>query len=123
MADSEIIAEFKLLVEKLELELKTKDAQLALYKANTEEIIQAHAAFRDFVDESARHIRLLIVEYGRQLMVLEVQQAQYGLEVPPRIIIQIQDIRTKIEELRAKIRSNKAHTDFLISENGKFYDT
>lgn len=79
-----------------------------------EEIIQDHSDFRDFVDDSARHIRALIVEYSRQLQVLELQQAQFGLAVPPHIIIQIQNIRTELEKLRREIKSSETKTGSLI---------
>lgn len=67
------------------------------------------------MDDSARHIRSLIVEYSRQLQVLELQQARFGLAVPPHIIVQIQDIRTELEKLRREIKSNETRTGSLQS--------
>ncbi len=84
-----------------------------LLRANLEEIIQDHSAFRDFVDESARHIRQLIITYSRRLQVLELQQAAKGLDVPPQIILEIQDIRTALEELRKQIKNSETKTGSL----------
>lgn len=52
----------------------------------------------------------MIIEYSRQLQILELQQAQFGLAVPPHIILQIQDIRTRLEELRKEIKTSETKT-------------
>lgn len=87
-----------------------------MLRANLEEIIQDHANFRDFVEDRARGIRRLIIEYSRRLQILELQQAQRGLSVPPEIIMEIQDIRTELEKLRKEIRESEPRTDFLIQK-------
>ena len=69
--------------------------------------------FRDFVDERARHIRHLIIEYAKRLQILELRQAQMGLNTPPEILLEIQDIRTAIEQLRRQIRDADVRTDYL----------
>lgn len=105
------------LLRLLELELKNRDAQLALYRANLEEIIQDHGDFRDFVDGRARHIRRLIMKYGQRLQILELQQAAYGsIHVPPEILIEIQDIRTDLEELRCQIKLSGDKADELFGD-------
>jgi hypothetical protein len=48
--------------------------------------------------------------------VLEVQQAQRGIDAPPSVILEIQDIRTAVEELRKQIRDSDKNTDFLIRQ-------
>lgn len=101
------------LVRQLELELKNRDSQIALLRANLDEIIQDHSDFRDFVDGRARHIRKLIIKYSQRLQILELQQAAYGtIHVPPEILLEIQDIRTELEELRRQIGSQKVETLF-----------
>lgn len=84
-----------------------------------EEIIQDHSEFRDFVDKQSRHIRGLIVAYGRRLQVLEMQQALKGIDTDPQIIIEIQDIRTELEKLYKQIKATEVRTDFLIQRAGQ----
>lgn len=85
-----------------------------MLRANLQEIIDEKAAWHDFVNEDLRHIRRLIIEYGRRLQVLQLAEARKGFDIAPDIILEIQDIRTKIEELRAKLRTSEVRTDFLI---------
>lgn len=107
----------KKLVQLLVLELKNRDSEIALLRANLEEIIQDHSDFRDFVDQRARHIRKLIIKYSQRLQILELQQATYGpVHVPPEILIEIQDIRTELERLRCQIRTSSHKTDELGCE-------
>lgn len=110
----EIIRKLETLVDEIELELKERDGQIALLRANLQEIVDDHAAFRDFVDSKSRYIRKLIITYGKRLQVLEVQQALRGLEAPPSLIIEIQEIRTELEQLYKQVRENQVRTDSLI---------
>lgn len=87
-----------------------------MLRANLQEIIQDHSDFRDFVDQRARHIRRLIIENIRRLQVLELREAQKGIDTEPSILIEIQDIRTAVEELRKQIRDSEPRTDFLIKQ-------
>ena len=86
-----------------------------MLRANLEEIIKDHSEFRDFVDTRARHIRQMIITYGKRLQVLEIQQAMKGLESPPSLILEIQDIRTELEKLYAEARASGVRTDTLVS--------
>jgi hypothetical protein len=83
-------------------------------RANLEEIIQDHADFRNFVDVKARHIRQLIIAYGRRLQILEMQQALKGIDTDPQTIIEIQDIRTELEKLYREAKATEIRTDLLI---------
>lgn len=118
-SEAEIIREFERLVERLRLELKKKDAEIALLRANLEEIIQADAGFREFVDAQARHIRSLIVTYSKRLRVLEQQQALKGIDTDVAIILEIQDIRAELEKLYKEAVKTRPRTDFLIGDNGR----
>lgn len=81
-----------------------------------EEIIQERAYRHDFVDNGLANIRKMIIEYGRVLQVLQLKEAQRGLDVEPSIILGIQDMRTKIEELKAKLKNSETRTDYLIGQ-------
>ena len=49
------------------------------------------------------HIEKLIDTHKRHLQVLEEQQAMFGLENPPYVILGIQDTLAKIAELEAQL--------------------
>ncbi len=87
---------------------------MALLRANLDEIVSDHSVFLDYVDQQARHIRSLIIAYGRRLQVLEFQQALKGLDTDPQIIIEIQDIRVELEKLYKQVRRSEIRSDFLI---------
>jgi len=112
----EIIRKLETLVNRLEVELKERDGQIALLKANLQEIIEDHAAFTDFVDSKSRHIRKLIITYGKRLQVLEIKQALRGLESPPLLDLEIQEIRTELEQLYRQAKQNQVRTDSLMGK-------
>lgn len=112
----EIIKKLETLVNRLEVELKERDGQIALYKANLQEIIDDHATFIDFVDSKSRYIRKLIITYGKRLQVLEIQQALRGLESPPSLVLEIQEIRTELEQLYKQAKQNQVRTDSLMGK-------
>lgn len=95
---------------------KKKDTENAYLRAQLEEIISSHGEFRDFVDQRARHIRKLIVDYGQHLQVLQIRQAERGLDIEPYVVIEIQKIRTKLEELYRQAQSTTVRTDALIRQ-------
>ena len=45
----------------------------------------------------------MLKRYQRRLNVLEEQEAQFGLSVPPHIVTEIADLRLKIEQLRSEL--------------------
>jgi uncharacterized protein YjbI with pentapeptide repeats len=50
-------------------------------------------------------LRKQIDNHRRRLQKLEEQQALYGLDTPPHVLIEIEDIKAKIEELRAELKA------------------
>lgn len=62
------------------------------------------------------NIRKQIIEYGRVLQELQLIEAKKGLDLEPRLIIQMQDLHTKIQELRAKLKDSETRTDYLIGK-------
>lgn len=56
------------------------------------------------------HIQSLIVNHARHLQKLKEQQASFGLNTPPHILTQIEDIEATIEILSAKLNSPQVKT-------------
>jgi hypothetical protein len=50
-------------------------------------------------------LRKQIANHRRRLQKLEEQQALYGLDTPPHVLIEIEDIKARLEELRAELRT------------------
>lgn len=49
------------------------------------------------------HLRKLIESHTRRLEILEERRAQYGLDTPPAVLTEIEDIRTALAELQAEL--------------------
>lgn len=49
-------------------------------------------------------IQRLITEHGRRLQILKEKEAVFGIDVPPNILIEIQDIEAEIARLEAELR-------------------
>lgn len=47
---------------------------------------------------------------------LEMQQALKGMEAPPALILEIQDIRTELEKLYRQVKEADVRTDALIRQ-------
>lgn len=54
------------------------------------------------------HIQKLISKHHRYLQILKEQQADFGLDCPPRIIIDIEETEIKIAELQAELNGGVA---------------
>ncbi|MEW5956573.1 MAG: tetratricopeptide repeat protein [Chloroflexota bacterium] len=57
-------------------------------------------------------LQQLIINYGRRLQKLQEQQALMGLDTPPHILIEIEDIQAKMAELQEKLATLTA-ADFV----------
>lgn len=51
------------------------------------------------------HIKRLIVNHKRRLQTLEEKQALYGLDAPPHILTEIEDIEANIEKLQTELKA------------------
>jgi GAF domain-containing protein len=55
------------------------------------------------------HIKKLIVNHTRRLQSLKEQQALNGLDTPPKILIEIDDIESEIAKLQSELRMLQVH--------------
>jgi len=44
-----------------------------------------------------------LVAHQRRLAILELEEAKFGIQAPPHLIIDIEDTQAKIESLQARI--------------------
>ncbi|HXV99750.1 MAG TPA: hypothetical protein VEC93_15105 [Anaerolineae bacterium] len=102
--------------EKKDAEIARLQTENAYLKATQSEIINDAAEFRNFVNESSRHIRKLIIAYSRRLQLLQMQEALKGIDTPPETIIEIQDIRLHLEKLVKAVRESETKSDYLTSQ-------
>jgi len=56
-----------------------------------------------FSDDKAAHLRNLIAVHTRRLQRLEITAATYGIDTPPHILIELDDLTEKIRNLEAEI--------------------
>jgi hypothetical protein len=55
---------------------------------------------RIFGDEREEGVGKLIRTHERRLAILEGKQAEYGLNVPPEIVMEVEDIKAELRKLR-----------------------
>lgn len=56
-----------------------------------------------FSDDKIAHLRNLIAIHIRRLQHLEIKAATYGIETPPHILVEIDDLTEKIKKLESEI--------------------
>jgi predicted ATPase len=61
-------------------------------------------------------LQQLIINYGRRLQKLQEQQALMGLDTPPHILIEIEDIQAKTAQLEEKL-ATLAEADFVATSS------
>jgi hypothetical protein len=55
--------------------------------------------------EQPAHIKKLIINHNRRLQILEEQKALYGLDIPPKILIEIEETEARIAALETKLQA------------------
>lgn len=65
-------------------------------------------------------IKKEIIIYERHLRVLKEQAARYGMEPPPKIVLEIEDIQEKIEVLKAQLPKKALAEVTIDDEPNKF---
>ncbi len=64
---------------------------------------QAHLAYGGLVSHQD-DIRKLITNYTQRLQKLKEQQALYGIDTAPHILLEIEDIEAKIKQLQIELK-------------------
>lgn len=49
------------------------------------------------------------------MQLLQMQEAVKGIDTPPEIIIEIQDIRLSLEKLLGAVKKSETRSDYLIN--------
>ncbi len=65
-----------------------------------------------FKERKKRGIDKLISEYKRRLQILKIRRAKFGLNTPPEILTEIEDIERAIDELQAESSIALSHPVF-----------
>jgi len=60
------------------------------------------------VDEDSQRLRALLAIKRRRLFNLEVQQAQFGVDVPAHITMEIEDLQQEIVRMELRLKESAA---------------